>query len=265
MAQTEEISIEVPSSRPSDASASSSENRASANFQRSSPVAYIADNYAIKIAIIDSHQFTRECMTEVLGELFDKLKITLFVDHDDFAKGDDDFEIILYHTHQNTRLSRDDHVFTVIDALRTAGPVIILSPVDCPDLMVSAFERGARAFIPTATTTPKQVVEIIRLVRAGGTFVPPSSLSLQKPGRSGLAPPALTVHEFTHRELAVLECLTLGKANKKIAFELKMSESTVKVHIKSIMTKLKCTNRTEVVCRAFDLGRIGALATERAV
>jgi DNA-binding NarL/FixJ family response regulator len=142
--------------------------------------------------------------------------------------------------------------------------VIILSPVDCPDMIVRAFESGARAFIPTATTTPKQVVEIIRLVRAGGMFVPPSSLSLKRSRGSGLAPPAITTDQFTQRELAVLECLASGKANKNIAFELKMSESTVKVHIKSIMTKLKATNRTEVVCRAFDLGRMGVLARHEA-
>ena len=130
--------------------------------------------------------------------------------------------------------------------------------------MIKAFENGARAFIPTETTTPKQVVEIIRLVRAGGTFVPPSSLSLKRSGGLGLASPAITTHQFTQRELAVLECLTLGKANKNIAFELKMSESTVKVHIKSIMNKLKATNRTEVVCRAFDLGRMGVLARREA-
>jgi DNA-binding NarL/FixJ family response regulator len=154
----------------------------------------------------------------------------------------------------------DSEVFTNIQALRPVAPVIVLSSVDCPDAMVRAFESGARAFVPTATTTPKQVVEIIRLVRAGGTLVPPSSLSLQRSGGSGLPAGAITSHQFTDRELAVLECLMLGKANKNIAFELKISESTVKVHIKSIMTKLKATNRTEVVCRAFDLGRVGATA-----
>jgi Bacterial regulatory proteins, luxR family len=55
-----------------------------------------------------------------------------------------------------------------------------------------------------------------------------------------------------------------GKPNKTIAFELQMSESTVKVHIKSIMSKMNATNRTEVVCRAYDLAGIGALSRREA-
>jgi len=50
--------------------------------------------------------------------------------------------------------------------------------------------------------------------------------------------------------MAVLDHLKLGKANKVIAYELAMSESTVKVHIRNIMKKMKATNRTEVACRA---------------
>jgi DNA-binding NarL/FixJ family response regulator len=42
----------------------------------------------------------------------------------------------------------------------------------------------------------------------------------------------------------------LGKTNKLIAYELKMSESSVKTHIRNIMKKMNAANRTEVVCRA---------------
>ncbi len=51
---------------------------------------------------------------------------------------------------------------------------------------------------------------------------------------------------FTARQAAVIEALRRGKANKIIAYELSMCESTVKVHIRNIMKKLNATNRTEV-------------------
>ena len=51
---------------------------------------------------------------------------------------------------------------------------------------------------------------------------------------------------FTSRQAAVVEALRKGKANKIIAYELNMCESTVKVHVRSIMKKLKARNRTEV-------------------
>ena len=58
---------------------------------------------------------------------------------------------------------------------------------------------------------------------------------------------------FTIRQAQVVEALRRGKANKIIAYELKMQESTVKVHIRSIMKKVKATNRTEVVYKVNDM------------
>ncbi|HQX18159.1 MAG TPA: response regulator transcription factor [Anaerolineales bacterium] len=52
---------------------------------------------------------------------------------------------------------------------------------------------------------------------------------------------------LTERELEVLGLLSRGLANKQIAFELGISEHTVKFHVSSIYTKLDVTNRTEAV------------------
>ena len=51
---------------------------------------------------------------------------------------------------------------------------------------------------------------------------------------------------FTARQAAVIDALRQGKPNKIIAYELKMRESTVKVHVRNIMKKLNATNRTQV-------------------
>jgi DNA-binding NarL/FixJ family response regulator len=52
---------------------------------------------------------------------------------------------------------------------------------------------------------------------------------------------------FTTREQDALSLIRQGKSNKQIAYELKLSESTVKVHVRNIMAKLKAHNRTQVV------------------
>ena len=51
---------------------------------------------------------------------------------------------------------------------------------------------------------------------------------------------------FTGREVAIVDALRKGKSNKTIAFDLSISESTVKVHLRNIMNKLHATNRTQV-------------------
>jgi DNA-binding NarL/FixJ family response regulator len=115
------------------------------------------------------------------------------------------------------------------------------------------FENGARGFIPADNTTLEQVIEIIHLVKVGGIFVPLSSLSLRRTKGQYATASAVSNNQFTRSELAILDRLKLGKANKIIAHELGVSESTVKVHIGRIMKKLKVTNRTQIVCRAFAM------------
>jgi DNA-binding NarL/FixJ family response regulator len=118
---------------------------------------------------------------------------------------------------------------------------------------MAAFEIGVRGYIPTVNTTVELAVDIIHLVRDGGTFVPPSSLSVRAARRQGAAPAATLSEEFTARQKEVLDRLRQGKTNKLIAYDLHVSESTVKAHIRNIMEKLHATNRTEVASRAHEL------------
>jgi DNA-binding NarL/FixJ family response regulator len=89
-------------------------------------------------------------------------------------------------------------------------------------------------------------MEAIDIVARGGVFLPSSCLSSQGwmvPEPCMVSPSGVT---FTGREYAVLGSLRQGKSNKCIAYDLKMSESTVKVHVRNIMKKLRARNRTEV-------------------
>jgi DNA-binding NarL/FixJ family response regulator len=127
---------------------------------------------------------------------------------------------------------------------RTEGriPVIIVSDVDDLDHIVGALKRGARGYIPSSL--PFSIaVEAVRLVEAGGVFVPASSLV--EPDRPPSAASKSTV-ALTERQMMVLEEIRHGKANKQIAYALKMSEHTVKLHLRHIMRKLNARNRTEV-------------------
>jgi DNA-binding NarL/FixJ family response regulator len=59
--------------------------------------------------------------------------------------------------------------------------------------------------------------------------------------------PSLKLHKLTDRELDVIINLARGLSNKKIAQELDLAESTVKIHIQGILRKLKLTSRLQVV------------------
>ena len=127
-------------------------------------------------------------------------------------------------------------------------PVVIMSDIDDTNYVMHALRNGARGYIPTSL--PFNVaVEAVRLVEAGGTFVPVSSLELDR----NKQPAASKTNELlTERQMMVVEALCQGMANKQIAYELSMSEHTVKVHLRHIMRKLKVRNRTEVAVLTKD-------------
>ena len=125
-------------------------------------------------------------------------------------------------------------------------PVIVLGDDDSPAHVIEILDRGAMGFIPTSVAL-KVAIEAIRLVLAGGTFIPASSLFMGSSSPLSESEQALSkLPFFTERQLAVIGMLREGKANKVIAHALNMRETTVKVHIRNIMRKLNASNRTQV-------------------
>jgi DNA-binding NarL/FixJ family response regulator len=141
------------------------------------------------------------------------------------------------------------NILTKLSELFPGIPVIVLADKTDLELALTAIRHGARGYIPF-TLRFDIAVEAVRLVLAGGTYVPLDCVLAT--GGSGIAAgkPSPSAEAVTSRELAVVRAIQQGKSNKVIAYHLNMCESTVKVHILNIMKKLKATNRTEVAIKA---------------
>ena len=210
-------------------------------------------NAVISVAVIDEHSFTRESITKSLQDLCNLLDIISFATCDECLGETRSYNVILYHVHESVANHNNNKERLVsIKKLLPIAPVIILCDVDSYDSIRAAFDSGVRGYIPTVSINLELAIEIIYLVRLGGTFVPPSSLSPRRINPHGI-PDLIMTQQFTSRQMEVLDRLKLGKTNKIIAYELKISESSVKTHIQNIMRKMNATNRTEVACRAHDL------------
>ncbi|QRE74545.1 response regulator transcription factor [Methylobacterium aquaticum] len=205
------------------------------------------------IAIIEPRQLVRECLRNCLAEAIPDHDVVTFASIDEWERGkvghrDGDLVVLYYDPREAGRGAAQREA-----ALRSRiGPntsLVLLCDSEDPSEIVERLNEGARGYIPTNVSL-KVAIEAMRLVRAGGVFVPASCL-LQRRGaeEAGSADPR---SQFTPRQTAVLEQLQKGKANKIIAFELNMKESTVKVHVRNIMRKVGATNRTEVAIRAFE-------------
>jgi DNA-binding NarL/FixJ family response regulator len=145
-------------------------------------------------------------------------------------------------------------------------PMILLSDCANPAHILSSLRDGVRGYVPSALES-SMVIQVIRLVLAGGTFIPPGVLAAAGDASGGVGePPGFEAgprrhpSELTPRQSEVFELLRQGKSNKLIAYELGMQESTVKVHVRQIMRKLKAINRTHAVFLAEAMGNGGELS-----
>jgi DNA-binding NarL/FixJ family response regulator len=130
------------------------------------------------------------------------------------------------------------HQMRILLRAKRRVPTIVLSDEEDLGHLADVLNNDVEGFIPTNMSL-SIAAEAMRLVRAGGVFVP---AECQKPSEEGS--PLQEI--FTARQIDIVEALRKGKANKTIAYELNLQESTVKVHIRNIMKKLRARNRTEV-------------------
>lgn len=132
-------------------------------------------------------------------------------------------------------------------------PLVILSDTEDLSQVVAALDAGAKGYLPPSISVEASV-HAIRLVMTGGIFVPAGSLTgMGQRLHASETPDHILAGTFTRRQIAVVEAMRRGKANKIIAHELNLRESTVKVHIRNIMKKIKATNRTEAVYKISSL------------
>ncbi|WP_428493607.1 helix-turn-helix domain-containing protein [Rhodopila sp.] len=135
-----------------------------------------------------------------------------------------------------------------------SAPTILIVDAFNADLVQNLIVRGAiDAFIPMSDTT-EVAAAALRLVIAGGRYmplqVPTAALPSKSPDDPADQNPIARLNGLTQRERAVLDLLKTGKPNKVIAHQLSMSLSTAKVHVHNIIRKLKVKNRTEAVIAA---------------
>ncbi len=132
-----------------------------------------------------------------------------------------------------------------------AMPVILISAHDEPEIIRRALADGAAGFLSKSAESDV-IIEAIGQVMAGETWVPEG---LDTPGddpdESELA---RRVGDLTPQQYRILCMLGEGLLNKQIAWELDITEATVKAHMTAIMRKLGVHNRTQAVTLFNRLG-----------
>jgi DNA-binding NarL/FixJ family response regulator len=210
-----------------------------------------------RFALIDSRPLTRISISHLLTTISNDFVILPYSDIDEFVtkylECPCKVEMIVFNL-GSARIS-ENHISDGILRLKLELPnlpLVFLSDHDELGEIVDAIRIGARGYI-SSVFNPSTVIQSLRLVMEGGAFIPHNAL-LEITGKTskfseeerqnGAMVDSPVLHTLTSRELEVFELVRRGKSNKIIAYELGVQESTVKVHTRKIMTKLKAINRT---------------------
>ena len=135
---------------------------------------------------------------------------------------------------------------------------LVLTTYDTDEYIFDAIEAGAKGYL-LKDASREDLFKAVRTVHKGESLIEPGVVSrvldrltqLSRRGAQGSDHPALS-----EREVEVLRLMASGSANKQIAAELLISESTVKTHVANIFQKLEVNHRTEAVTKAMSQGII---------
>ncbi len=211
----------------------------------------------MRFLVADDHELVRKGLIGALGELVADAEIDGVADAGQTlhaVRSGDEYDLILLDLFMpgtdGFELLRD-----VCNACPNA-PTVVLSGSEDPLHMRKALDLGAAGYIPKSAGMEVMILAL-RLVLAGGTYVPPDLL--RKPvaaeGKSVLdVVQDMPQEALTPRQQEILHLLGEGRSNKEIARQLDLSENTVKIHVAAVLKALGVNNRTNAAVMARQPG-----------
>jgi DNA-binding NarL/FixJ family response regulator len=135
--------------------------------------------------------------------------------------------------------------------------VVILTTFEQDDYIFGALSAGASGFL-LKRTKPEELVVAVHTIAAGDSLLSPSVTSrvIERMATQPQPDPALgdRLAELTPRELEVLRLIAHGLSNGEIGATLVIEESTVKTHVKRVLSELEARDRVQAVIVAYQSG-----------
>ena len=207
-----------------------------------------------RVLIIDDHPLFRRGVSQLLG-LADNFEVV-----GEAASGQEGIELA-------RRLDPDlillDLNMKGMGGLETLGTlrdmevdarIILITVSNAPEDLVAAIRAGSDGYI-LKDNEPDEILRLIEAAMHGQTAISPELTSLLASAlREERVVEQRSHASLTERESAILKCLAAGMSNKLIGRELDIMESTVKVHIRNLLKKLKFRSRVEAAVWAVANG-----------
>lgn len=218
----------------------------------------------MKILVADDHELFLKGLELILGDLQPDIKLSFaknYIEVFGIIAKEQDFDLIL------TDLAMPgskwlDAIQKIHDTLPET-PIIILSAVFDKEIVQKTIEIGAAGYIPK-TSSNAVIVGAVNLVLSGGVYIPPELLQATQQNEFDMLkqveniPLNQDIKEkvkiLSPRQIDVLKLIARGQSNKQIAYELGLTEGTIKLYVTAILKVLNVYNRTGAVIEATRLG-----------
>ena len=202
-----------------------------------------------RLVIADDHPLFRGALREAVSGLFARVEIAEAGSFDEVSKLLDaggDVDLILLDLAMPR--GRGFSGLMYLRAHYPALPVVVGSRHDAPAVIRRCMDSGASGFIPKTLDT-EGMRNAIAVVLKGGVWTPPD-VDLDAGTDAETTALLARLATLTPQQVRVLMMLSEGLLNKQIAYELSVSEATVKAHVSAILQKLGVESRTQAVIAA---------------
>ena len=202
--------------------------------------------HGLRLVIADDHPLFRGALREaVLGRSPEARieEVGTFDDLTALLERDPDFDLILLDLTMPGARGFSGLIY--LRAQYMAIPVVVVSGNEEPAVIRRCLDLGASGFIPKSTSVGSMRDAVAQVLK-GETFLPPDINVTTKADAETDAIIA-RLSTLTPQQVRVLMMLAEGRLNKQIAYELSVSEATVKAHVSAILQKLGVESRTQAV------------------
>ena len=203
----------------------------------------------MNILIVDDHPLFRHALIQVVRYGLPQAQIQETADVDEFyARLEQGAAPDLVLFDLNLPGASGFSALVYLRAQYPALPIIVVSAHEELSIMQRAIAHGAMGYIPKSSH-PNAIGEAIQQVLAGELWLPPHLPSHAGFDSRATDETALVerLQSLTPQQFRVLMMIAEGLLNKQIAYELEVSEATIKAHVTAIFRKLAVQNRTQAV------------------
>ena len=208
------------------------------------------------VLIADDHPLFRDALRQVVAQALPQCTILEAKNLVDAKSAvDSDLEIALILLDLN--MPGVNGLSGLIDLRQQSPttPIVVVSASEEASTIERAMACGAAGFIPKSL--PKDVmVAAIGEIMAGNVFRPQMDMDIKAPEPGIISDAINRAATLTRKQRSVLSLIAKGKSNKIIAYEMQVTDTTVKAHVTAIFRKLKVSSRTQAAILAREIERL---------